>query len=156
MSGTQIKHPNRYKRLRQGDYEENRYIYADGFLTHCKKKREYKGYTYYPGKIKGKNVIQKGNLFAHCRSFKEGVQDIAFKEAKERGADQYKNLKLDSVLTKEEAIQAYRIITGACRQGTDQFLSTIKRFKKQYTVAEIIELTKGQYGASTFKRFFEE
>ena len=31
-----------------------------------------------------------------------------------------------------------------------------KKVKKEYTVAEIIKLTSGQYGADTFKNFFKE
>ena len=54
------------------------------------------------------------------------------------------------------AIAMYRIITGACQAGTQQFLDTIKEFKDEYSVAEIIEITQGQYGSSTFAEFFKK
>ena len=54
------------------------------------------------------------------------------------------------------AIAMYRIITGACQAGTQQFLDTIKEFKEEYSVAEIIEITQGQYGSSIFAEFFKK
>ena len=153
LSGTQITNRTAYKRLENGDYSPNRYLYADGILTHIKSKKTFGKYTYYAGKIKGQNVISDGKNYAHCKRFKEGVADLQFKEAKERGAEQYKSLTPSSILTTEEAITAYRIITGACRAGTEQFLSTLGKLKDKYTVAEIIEITKGHYGNSTFSAF---
>ena len=100
-------------------------------------------------------MVSDGQYFAHCFTFKEGVLDIEFKKRKERGAEQYNDLTKDSVLTYEDAIAAYRIITGACRQGTQNFLDGLKEKKDSYTVAEIIELTKGQYGSAVFADFFE-
>ena len=101
-------------------------------------------------------MISDGTLYAHCKSFKDGVLDLEFKKAADRGADQYKHLTLDSVVSKDDAITMYRIITGACKAGTEQFLSTIREFKDEYTVREIIEITQGQYGANRLQKFFEE
>ena len=160
LEGTNITNPDveraKVKKLLYGDYVPERYLYADGILTHVKRKRTMGAYTFYQGKIKGKNVIFDGTNYAHCKSFKDGVIDLNFKKAKERGSGQYKQLTLDSEVTKDEAITMYRIITGACRAGTEQFLSTVKEFKDKYTVAEIIEITRGQYGAETFERFFKK
>jgi hypothetical protein len=51
----------------------------------------------------------------------------------------------------------YRIITGACAAGTQRFVDGLSKdeIKDNYTVSEIIEMTKGQYGHETFKNFFE-
>ena len=117
LSGTSIENADTscVKKLHNGDYVPGRYLYADGILTHVKRKK----------------TIMGGS---------------------------YTEMTTDSTVTYEEAIVMYRIITGACRQGTQSFLDTlseaIKR-KKSYTVGEIIELTKGQYGAESFRRFFE-
>ncbi len=143
------------KSLSNGDYIPGNYLYVDGILTHVKRKRTFGKYTFYQGKIKGKNVIFDGENYAHCKKFKDGVHDLNFKKAKDRGAEQYRELTLDSEVTKDYAITMYRIITGACRAGTEQFLSTIKEFKNKYTVRELIEITRGQYGASTFENFFK-
>ena len=51
----------------------------------------------------------------------------------------------------------YRIITGACREGTQQFvenLGGLESLKEAYTVREIIDMTQGQYGAERFREFF--
>lgn len=50
----------------------------------------------------------------------------------------------------------YRVITGACEAGTRNFVEGLSKRKKKYTVAEIIEQTKGQYGNDTFKEFFKQ
>lgn len=155
LRGTQITDDTKVKRLREGEYAKGRYLYADGILTHVKTKHENGKYTYYVGKIKGRNVIYDGENCAHCKSFADGVADLTFKAAKNRGSEQYKDLTKDSIVSKDEAITMYRIITGACRQGTENFLSTIKEFKENYTIRELIEITRGQYGATTFEKFFE-
>ena len=156
IRGTQIINKNNYKQLNHGDYVPGKYLYADGILTHIKRKKTIGQYTYYIGKIEGKNVVQKGNIYAHCKTFRDGVKDIEFKAAESRGAEQYKNLTLDSTVTKDEAITMYRIITGACRQGTEMFVRNLKETKSTYTVREIIDITKGQYNSSVFKAFFAE
>ena len=158
LSNTPItrEQAKKVKKLKNGDFKKNQWIFCDEYLTHIKTSRKYGEFTYYKGKIKGHNVVRKGDLYAHCKIFKEGVADIAFKEAKDRGAEQYKGIEIDKVLTPEEAKAMYRIITGACQAGTESFVNSLGKLKKGYTVAEIIKLTQGQYGAEMFKRFFEE
>ena len=50
----------------------------------------------------------------------------------------------------------YRIITGACRTGTDSFIDSLNEIKDNYTIQEIIDITEGQYDYSVFKRFFNK
>ena len=154
LRGTGITVPANYKKLKNGMYVPGKYLYADNVLTHVKNAREKDGYTFYEGKIPGRNVVFDGKNYAHCKTFREGLEDLAFKSAKDRGAEQYKSLALDSEIPLEEAKTMYRVITGACRAGTERFLSTITP-KEKYTVREIIEITEGQYGAERFKAFFE-
>ena len=141
--------------LKNGDHEDKKYIFFDNILTPIKNEKKIGNYMFFIGKIKGKNVVFDGEHYAHCKNFKEGVLDIEFKKSSERGAEQYHNLTYESELTYDEAIVAYRIITGACRAGTQQFLDGLKEKKEKYTVAEIIEKTKGQYGNATFANFFK-
>ena len=154
LRNTPITTPANYKKLKNGMYVPGKYLYADNILTHVKNAREKDGYTFYEGKIPGRNVVFDGKNYAHCKTFREGLEDLAFKSAETRGAEQYENLTLDSELPLEEAKTMYRVITGACRAGTENFLSTITP-KEKYTVREIIEITAGQYGAGRFKAFFE-
>ena len=147
---------SKYKKLRNGDYVPKRYLYADGILTHIKGRKEIKGYVFYQGKIQGQNVIYDGKNYAHCSSFREGVADLLFKSASDRGAEQYKGLSLDAVLTLDEAKTMYRIITGACKQGTERFVQGLgDKLKDKYTIEEMITLTEGQYNSDRFKSFFE-
>ena len=79
---------------------------------------------------------------------------LLFKYAKDRGMEQYKGLSLDTELTADEMITMYRIITGACRQGTETFVNSLGKLKDRYTIGEALEITKGQYGAKQFAGFF--
>jgi len=156
LSGTGITQgqTNRVRRLRDGDYKSGEWLYADGILTHIRKTRNLGPYTVYVGRIKGKNVVSDGKHYAHCKDIREGIADILFKTAKDRGAEQYKDMGLDTQMTVEEMVTMYRIITGACRQGSAQFVENVKDRKERYTIREAIAMTKGQYGAQRFAQFF--
>lgn len=131
LSGTQITNPKHYKKLKNGDYVAGKYLYCDNMLVHIKRKKKIGEYTYFTGKIKGVNVLYDGKNYAHCESFKDGVKDIEFKKAKERGADQYKKYNKQSVVTAEEAKTMYRVITGACQIGTENFIKSLRVVKKE-------------------------
>ena len=77
------------------------------------------------------------------------------KAADERGAEQYRGLTLNTVLTVQKMVTMYRVITGACRQGTQIFVDSIKNLKETYTIREAIELTRGQYNWQAFAEFFD-
>ena len=159
LRGTGIKDKEKKRRkvkgFFEGKYKPNAWLYCDGMLVHIKRKKTVGKYTYYIGKIPTLNVVYDGENYAHCKDFKTGVLDLEFKKAKNRGSEQYEKLTLESELTYDEAIIAYRVITGACQAGTQHFLNGLKETKEKYTIAEIIELTKGQYGSATFKNFFD-
>ena len=158
LYNTQItgEEAKKVKKLKNGDFKKNQWIFCDGYLTHIKTSRECGEFTYYKGKIKGQNVVRKGDLYAHCKTFKAGIQDIIFKEASNRGAEQYKGLPLNKVFSPDEAVTMYRVITRACRAGSERFVQSLGKLKKTYTLREIIEITQGQYGSDTFKKFFIE
>ncbi len=101
-------------------------------------------------------VVSDGNeTYAHGYTIKEAQEDLLFKLS-ERNIDNYKNLTLDSVLKHDEAVICYRIITGACSFGTNDFLNNVlgENTKESYTIREMIQLTDNQYGNNTFKNFF--
>ena len=144
-----------YTKLQNGDYVPGKYLYADGILTHVKREKKIGEYTYYIGKIPGRDVIFDGKNYAHCSSVKEGINELAFKTAKDRGAEQYRSIEMDEAIKFDDAIAMYRIITGACKQGTQRFIDSLGELKDSYTVREIIEMTTDQYGGDAFRRFFE-
>ena len=95
--------------------------------------------------------------WAHGATLKEAKDSLIYKITS-RDTTKYKNWSLDTEITHAEAIEAYRTITGACAFGTRHFCEMIlgDRKKDKYTVSEVIELTKGQYGADRFKDFFKK
>ena len=144
------------RKPKEGEIRDGRYIYVDGCIFHYSGTNHKVGrYTVYMGKIKGQMLVTDGELWAHCTSLKDGVADLLFKRAKERGADQYKGIDINKAYSVEELKTMYRVITGACKAGTDHFVNTIKDLKERYTVSEAIEMTKGQYNSATFSKFFE-
>ena len=159
LSGTEINRNDatKIKYLKNGEYEPKRYLYADSILTHVRGRKRVGDYIFYIGKIKGRNVVSDGELYAHCSKLSDGIADIAFKRAKNRGTDQYKGVTLDSVVTLDEAVTMYRVITGACRQGSQAFVDNLgDKRKDKYTIRECIELTRGQFNAERFAEFFVE
>ena len=93
--------------------------------------------------------------WAHGDTLDAARQDLIYKiGSRDMGA--YKGLTPDSVLTKEKAIEAYRVITGACAAGTKAFVESLEIVKDEYTIREICELTEGRYGSEKFRKFFGE
>ena len=81
---------------------------------------------------------------------------MKFKLAEREGVDKYKSLTLESVLTFDELIAMYRLITGACQFGVNQFIEENKIENKPYSIGEVIALTEGGYGNNKFKNFFNQ
>lgn len=141
--------------LRDGDYVPGKYLFAYGILTHVKRTMHAGPYTVYVGKIPHLNAVSNGIYYVHCDRIRDGIAELRFKAAKDRGAEQYHGLSLDASFTEEDAVSMYRIITGACRQGSQVFVENLgSRRKDSYTVRECVDLTRGQYGANRFAAFF--
>lgn len=107
-------------------------------------------------KIKGQKVV--GDKFfvassnghnAHGKTIAEATQELVFK-AGSRDVSQWKNMSADTVKTPDEWAFVYRMITGACRYGTDRFIASKGKVRKRYTLAEIVAETKGSFGHERF------
>ena len=86
---------------------------------------------------------------------KKHRKDLIYK-IKNRDTSRYNGLAMDSVLSFEDAVECYRVVTGACAFGTKNFVEDVlasKDRKDSYTIGEMIELTKGQYKAEKFAAF---
>ena len=101
-------------------------------------------------------IVTDGNgKYAHGNTIQEAKKDLIYKMSN-RDKSEYENLTLDSELSFEEAIECYRVITGACSFGTKDFVENyLSKKKDKYTVQEMIELTRGRYGNRTFEDFFK-
>lgn len=102
-------------------------------------------------------VTDGNNHWAHGSTLEKAKQDLIYKMSI-RDKSEYKDLTLDSELNYDEAVGCYRVITGACRAGTQDYLEHRLPYprKDTYTIREIIELTKNEYGSDTFREFFEK
>jgi hypothetical protein len=138
--------------LCDGKFRE--FIEADGIKSAVltKKGNVYKVKNF--GEEKQSYLIEKDGVFSHGETIKQAKESFMYKIS-DRDTSKYKDLNLNSVVSKEEAIKMYRTITGACESGTKYYVNSLKTVKNEYTVSEIFELTKGQYGNDIFKDFFE-
>ena len=94
-------------------------------------------------------VVQKNGQNAHAKTIDEAVQEILFKTGS-RDTSQFKNLPADTKKTPGEWAFVYRMVTGACQYGTAKFIESKGNLKKAYTLKEIVQITKGQWGYDTF------
>ena len=133
-----------------------RYIKVDDILSIIDSHHGNVYRTHQVGYDKELYIVTDGeNNWAHGETLKEAKLDLIYKIS-DRDTSAYKNMSLDDVLTFEEAIIAYRTITGACSAGTRDFIEhrLPEPRKKTYTIGEIIELTDNEYGSDKFKEFF--
>jgi hypothetical protein len=106
-------------------------------------------------KIKYSYVAHQDNLYAHGKTIEKAINDLNFKKAYKLGAlENAKNLIQKGLGSGED----YRLITGSCEEGTRRFMESINLDydNDRKTIAEMIELTKGQYGHDTFVRMLKE
>ena len=138
------------------EWNGRKYIKIDGIFSVVDSSHGNVFHVHQLGKSKSMYVVTDGeNHWAHGDSLKEARADLIYK-INDRDTSEYAKLNLDDTMTFEEAIAAYRTITGACAVGTRDYIENRlpKPHKKKYTVREMIELTKGEYQAETFKNFF--
>ena len=139
------------------EWNGKKYIKVDGMFSILESHR---GNIYKVSQIRKNKkmvIITDGeNHWAHGETLQEARADLIFK-INDRDTSSYKNLSLDDTLTYEEAIAAYRTITCACSAGTRDYIENRlpQPHKQQYTIREIIELTKGEYHSEIFAEFFK-
>lgn len=137
-----------------GMYDGSPYIIADGILSKVinKKGDVYKVINH--GETEKSYIVKSGDVYSHGETIKQAREDLVYKLS-DRDTLKYDNLTMDTVLTKEECIQMYMTITGACSSGTKYFVNNQTDIKDEYTVSEIIYLTQGQYNHSALVEFME-
>ena len=98
-------------------------------------------------------IIKDGDIYSHGKTIKEAKDSLMYKISN-RDTSMYKDLTLESIVTKEQAIKIYRTITGACEYGTRYFVENNKSRIEEFTINDVIQLTEGQFGNEEFKKFF--
>ena len=98
-------------------------------------------------------IVKDGEIYSHGATIKEARESLIYKISN-RDTSHYDNYTLDTKLTKKQAIEMYRVITGACEAGTRYFVEHNK-IPRNLTVAKVIEITENQYGNNKLKEFFD-
>jgi hypothetical protein len=134
-------------------WQNGKYIKVDGIFCEV---ISHKGNVWKCKSLNKDNVfyvISDGNgVYSHGASIKEAREDLIYKLSDNIDKSKYEGITLDTKFTFKEAIECYRVLTGACSFGTRHFVESNNISKrKKYTVKSILELTKGQYGYETFK-----
>ena len=144
--------------LLQWEWNGKRYVKVDGIFSVVDSHKGNVWKVHQIGKSEQMCVVTDGEgHYAHGKTIQEAKADLIYK-INDRDTSEYKKLSLDDSLTYEEAIAAYRTITGACSAGTRDYIENRlpEPHKDKYTIREIINLTKGEYGSETFVKFFNE
>ena len=135
-------------------WENGKYILVDGVFSEVVSR---KGNVLRVKSIGGKQytyIVTDGHgRWAHGDTLKGAREDLVYKIG-DRDTSEYEGLSLESSLSLEKAIEAYRVITGACSAGTRGFVKNLPRVKRKYKIKEIVELTRGAYGNQAFEEFF--
>ena len=159
LRGTQITDTSKINRSTPNFYEwrNKKYIKVDDVFSEL---ISHKGNVYRTKQIGKKEIgylITDGKgKWSHGSTLKEAKDDLIYKISN-RDKSEYENLSLDSEVTFEESVEMYRVITGACSFGTRYFVQNrLKEKKDKYTISEIIQITKKEYGGNTFASFFKK
>ena len=105
------------------------------------------------GQFKVSFVVQRGDQFSHGKTVKEATESLRHKLS-DRDTSRFKKWTLATKVKAEDAIQAYRAITGACEFAVKNFCESIN-VPEKITIQEVVELTKGKYGSEQFAAFFQ-
>ena len=143
-----------YYTLLNGNFTEC--VKIDGIISIIinKHKNVYKVHNL--GSNKKSYIIQDGDIYSHGDTIKEAKDGLLYKISN-RDSSKYSEFTKNTKLTLKEAIEMYRVITGACEGGTRYFVENILTDKKEkYTVEEVLNLTQGQYNHEKLVEFFNK
>jgi hypothetical protein len=133
---------------------KNGFVLCDGIFMEVD---SHKGNVWVGHKIGRKDkvflVTDGNNKYSHGYTLKEAKEDLIFK-VDGRRPDDFKHLTQESILLMSEVIVAYRVITGACGFGVKDYIKNrLPKKKEEFSMAEVIELTKDEYGGNMFSDF---
>jgi hypothetical protein len=133
------------------------FVYADGIIKPLVSQKKIGEVEIFEVGDRSKNsfVVKKGNLFSHGVTVEKAIEDLRYKISDRSKSEFEKWRNLDLPLTLDEAIQGYRVITGACELGVKQFVSSAK-MPEQLTPRIVLELTKESYGNSELEEFLND
>ena len=132
-------------------------VKIDGILSWLFSKKKLKDLVVFKVKIVGKLkfsfIVERNNQFSHGETVKNAIESLRYKLT-DRDTTRFKKWTITTKVSVEDAIQAYRAITGACELGVKNFCESIK-VPKRIKISEVIKLTDGKYGHEAFEKFFK-
>ncbi len=135
---------------------ERGYVVADGISKRLISKKKLKDIEVFTVENfldhKEEFVVKRGETFSHGETVEQAIKDLRYKLS-DRDTTRFKEWTPKTKITLDDAIQAYRAITGACEFGVKSFCES-KKLPEKLTVSKAIELTKGSYGSEQFAGFF--
>ena len=146
-----IIEPNFEEWLRRG------YVHADGITKKIKSQKRLGEITVFEvfefPQSKTSFVVKRGETFSHGENVEKAIHDLRYKIS-DRDASKFEvwRSNLDQDVTLDEAISAYRTVTGSCEMGTKQFVESIK-VPEKLTPRIILQITKGRFGSDKFAEF---
>jgi prefoldin subunit 5 len=145
--------PARCRALLLSSFAAAGFSFADGILARIVSKRGPVSRVVVCGQTEVSYLVTDGEAFSHGKTLAEARDGLLFKIGK-RDPSEFRGWTLDKVVSKRDAIRAYRVITGACEGGVRSWMEQ-RQTPEEITVGDIIKLTNGAYGAEAFKNFFE-
>ena len=137
-------------------WKKGKFILVDGEFTEVISKRGNVWKVKHVNTTKEFYLVSNGNnKYAHGDSIKEAKEDLIYKISNRDKSD-FNHLKLDTVLSFEESIECYRVITGACSNGVKNFIESNEIKRKSYIISDLIKITEKSYGGDVFKQFFNK
>ena len=137
----------------------NGFLFADGILGKVLGKKEIGANVVYElairGGLKKTFCVQNGETFSHGDTIEKAIADLRYKIS-DRDTSKFEHWKnnLDQKITVDEAIAAYRTITGACEMGTKQFVESID-VPEKLTPRIVLEMTKDKFGNGDLAEFLK-
>ncbi|MCX7083697.1 MAG: hypothetical protein NT008_10140 [Methylococcales bacterium] len=129
-------------------WKKEKYIKADGIFAAVISHKKNIWKLQKIGSKESFYCVTDGNgKYAHGNSIKLAKEDLIYKLSESANKELFTSMPIDAVLTFDKCIELYRVMTGACAFGVKNFIETHKIEHKSYSIAEIIEKTKGQYGS---------
>ena len=133
--------------------------WSDGIFSRVKSIKKIGNATVKTIIIDGQNkksyIYISGGKSAHGETIEKAKADLRYKIA-DRDTSRFKGWKLTDEKPLDEIIEAYRVITGACEEGTRTFVERQEKLPQKLTIADVINRTKGAFGNEQFAAFFKE
>jgi len=141
-------------------FKRRHFLFADGILSKIiTTKTSNGGVKIHQGVVVGTSkrsyCIEADGIYSHGETIKEARESMLYKIG-DRDKSAYDGWTLDRKITKRQAIESYRVITGACEAGVRGFVERHGKLNAKYTIQEVIDITKGQYGNREYAEFFRD